>query len=89
MLKYEIDFNKGNYIIGHFTFRECPMCETAKSLLDKHKIQYMYIQADKKLFGKILSATGSKKVPQIFMDGKPFLTIGELEEALKDKNGYN
>ena len=82
MLKYEIDFNKGNYIIGHFTFRECPMCEKAKSLLDKHKIQYMYIQADKKLFGKILSVTGSKKVPQIFMNGEFFQSVKELEESL-------
>jgi glutaredoxin len=83
MLKYEIDFNKGNYVIGHFTFRECAMCEKAKSLLDKYKKQYMFIQADKRLFGKILSVTGSKKVPQIFMDGKPFLTVEELEESLK------
>ena len=82
MLKYEIDFNKGNYIIGHFTFRECAMCEKAKSLLDKHKIQYMYIQADKRLFGKILSVTGSKKIPQIFMNGKFFQTVKELEESL-------
>ena len=83
MLKYEIDFNKGNYVIGHFTFRECAMCEKAKSLLDEHKIQYMFIQADKRLFGKILSVTGSKKVPQIFMDGKVFQTVKELEESLK------
>jgi glutaredoxin len=82
MLKYEIDFNKGNYIIGHFTFSECAMCDKAKSLLNKHKIQYMFIQADKKLFGKILSVTGSTKVPQIFMDGKVFLTVEELEESL-------
>ena len=85
MLKYEIDFNKGNYIIGHFTFRECAMCEKAKSLFAEYKIQYMFIQADKKLFGKILSVTGSTKVPQIFMDGKPFLTVGELEESLKNE----
>ena len=86
MLKYEIDFNKGNYVVGHFTFRECAMCDKAKSLLDKHKKQYMFIQADKKLFGKILSVTGSKKVPQIFLEGKVYLTVGELEEVL-DNNG--
>lgn len=85
MLKYEIDFNKGNYIIGHFTFRECAMCEKAKSLLDKHKKQYMFIQADKRLFGKILSVTGSKRVPQIFMDGKFFQTVEKLEDALKNE----
>ena len=84
MLKYEIDFNKGNYVVGHFTFRECAMCEKAKSLLDKHKKQYMFIQADKRLFGKILSVTGSKKVPQIFLDGKVFLTVEELEESLNE-----
>ena len=86
MLKYEIDFNKGNYVVGHFTFNECAMCDKAKSLFAEHKIQYMFIQADKKLFGKILSVTGSKKVPQIFLEGKVYLTVGELEEAL-DKNG--
>jgi glutaredoxin len=85
MLKYEIDFNKGNYVIGHFTFRECAMCEKAKSLLDKHKKQYMFIQADKRLFGKILSVTGSKRVPQIFMDGKFFQTVEKLEDALKNE----
>ncbi|SVB75495.1 uncharacterized protein METZ01_LOCUS228349 [marine metagenome] len=61
------------------------MCEKAKSLLDKHKKQYMFIQADKKLFGKILSVTGSKKVPQIFLDGEVFLTVEKLEESLKNE----
>ena len=85
MLKYEIDFNKGNYVVGHFTFRECPICAKEKSLLNKHKKQYMFIQADKRLFGKILAETGRKKVPQIFLDGKVFLTVGELEEVLKNE----
>jgi len=72
MLKYEIDFNKGNYVVGHFTFRECAMCDKAKSLLDKHKIQYMFIQADKRLFGKILTVTGSKRFLKFFWKVKFF-----------------
>jgi glutaredoxin len=86
MLKYEIDFNKGNYVVGHFTFRECPACENAKKILDENKVQYMFIQADKKLFGKILSVTKSKKIPQIFLDGKVFLSVEELKKEL-DTNG--
>jgi len=35
-----------------------------------------------------LTVTGSKKVPQIFLEGKVFLTVEELEEELV-KNGNN
>jgi glutaredoxin len=45
----------------------------------------MFIQADKRLFGKILLVTGSKRVPQIFMDGKFFQTVEKLEDALKNE----
>lgn len=46
----------------------------------------MYILADKKLFGKILSATKSKNVPQIFHEGVFYKTVEEFEEYLNGDN---
>ena len=91
MLKYELDFNEGNYIIGHFTIPDCPACDKAKDLLKKYKKQFMFIQADKKLFGKVLKVTGSKMVPQIFMDGDLYTSVDKLEERLQneDTDGHN
>jgi glutaredoxin-related protein len=43
----------------------------------------MYIQADKKLFGKVLPVTNSKTVPQIFMDGEFIGGFPELEKRLE------
>ena len=81
MFKYELDFNKGNYILGSFIYPECPSCDQAKALFKEKKMQYMFIQADKKLFGKVMHTTKSQTVPQIFIDGE---YIGGYEE-LKDK----
>tara|TARA_R100001509_G_C4789473_1_gene189249 strand:- start:177 stop:326 length:150 start_codon:yes stop_codon:yes gene_type:complete len=47
----------------------------------------MYILADKRLFGKILSVTKSKNVPQIFHNGKFFANVAELEKELDGDNG--
>lgn len=82
-IKYEVDFSKGTIILGHFMFPQWPACESAKALLKEHNIQYMYIQADKKLFGKVLPVTNSKTVPQIFMDGEFIGGFPELEKRLE------
>ena len=87
MLQYELDFDKGTYIIGHFTIPNWPACDKAKDLLKKHNIQFMYILADKRLFGKLLSVTKSKNVPQIFHNGKFFANVTELEKELDGDNG--
>jgi len=83
MIKHELDFSEGNYIIGHFTYPKCPSCEQAKELLREKNIQYMFIQADKKLFGKVMGVTKSTLVPQIFMDGEYIGGYDELEEFLE------
>lgn len=82
MIKHELDFSQGNYIVGHFTYPKCPSCEQAKELLREKDIQYMFIQADKKLFGKVMAVTKSTSVPQIFMNGEYVGGYDELEEYL-------
>lgn len=82
MIKHELDFSQGNYIVGHFTYPKCPSCEQAKELLREKDIQYMFIQADKKLFGKVMADTKSTSVPQIFMNGEYVGGYDELEEYL-------
>ncbi len=57
MFKHEIDFSKGNYIVGSFAYPKCPSCDEAKQLFKENNIQYMFIQADKKLFGKVMGVT--------------------------------
>jgi glutaredoxin len=83
MIKHELDFSEGNYIIGHFTYPKCPSCEQAKELMNEKNIQYMFIQADKKLFGKVMGVTKSTSVPQIFMNGEYIGGYDELEEFLE------
>jgi len=85
MLKHEIDFEKGTYVIGHFTYPQCPSCDLAKNLLKEKNIQYMFIQADKKLFGKVMNITKSTSVPQIFMNGKYIGGFEELQDHLTEK----
>ena len=70
MLKYELDLSKGTYIMGSFFFPNWPACDRAKVLLKEKGMQYTYIQADKRLFGKLIAATKSQTVPQIFIDGE-------------------
>lgn len=85
MITHEINFSEGTYVIGHFTYPKCPSCEQAKELLQEKGIQYMFIQADKKLFGKVLKVTKSTTVPQIFMDGQYVGGYDDLKEYLEEK----
>lgn len=45
----------------------------------------MYIQADKRMFGRILPITQSKTVPQIFIDGEYIGGFPELESYFENK----
>lgn len=83
MIKHEFDFSKGTYVIGHYKYPKCPSCDSAKELLKDRDIQYVFVQADKRLFGKVMNETKSQTVPQIFMDGE---YIGGFED-LQDKLG--
>ena len=82
MFKYEVDFNKGNYIVGSFAYPKCPSCDEAKQLFKENGMQYMFIQADKRLFGKVMGITGSQTVPQIFMDGEFIGGAEDLDKKL-------
>jgi len=82
MLKYELDMSTGNFIMGSFLFPKCPSCDKAKELFADKKMQYTFIQADKKLFGKLMSVTKSNTVPQIFMDGEFVGGFDELQTKL-------
>ena len=85
MIKHELDFSEGTYVIGHFTYPKCPSCEQTKELLREHDIQYMFIQADKKLFGKVMKVSKSTIVPQIFMNGEYIGGYDELVEKLNNE----
>lgn len=82
-IKHEIDFKKGNVIVGSFLYPDCPSCERAKNIFKNRGMQYTFIQADKKLFGKVMKETRSQTVPQIFIDGE---FVGG-EEQLKKRLG--
>lgn len=70
MIRHELDFSKGTYVIGHYKYPKCPSCDDAKELLKQKDIQYTFVQADKRLFGKLMGVTKTQTVPQIFMDGE-------------------
>jgi len=82
MIKHELDFSKGNYIVGSFMYPKCPYCDKAKELMKEKGMQYMFVQADKKLFGKVMATTKTSTVPQIFMDGEFVGGFEDLEEKL-------
>jgi len=84
MIKHELDFSDGNYIVGHFTYPKCSSCDQAKELLREKKIQYMFIQADKKLFGKVMGVTKSTSVPQIFLNGEYIGGYDDLVEHFRE-----
>jgi len=44
MIKHELDFSKGNYIVGSFMYPKCPSCDKAKELL-KEKGYAIYVCA--------------------------------------------
>jgi glutaredoxin len=86
MITYELDFNKGAVVVGHYQYPKCPSCDSAKELLKENDIQYTFIQADKKLFGKVMAVTKQITVPQIFIDGEFVGGFEDLEAKIKGEN---
>ena len=84
MIKHELDFSDGNYIVGHCTYPKCPSCDQAKELMREKNIQYMFIQADKKLFGKVMGVTKSTSVPQIVLNGEYIGGYDDLVEHFRE-----
>jgi len=83
MIKHELDFSNGAVVVGHYKYPKCPSCDSAKELLKENDIQYTFVQADKKLFGKVMGVTKQITVPQIFINGEFIGGYEELETKLK------
>ena len=71
-----------NAIIRHKSVPDCEWCDKAKELLDEKGFSYCLIESDKWLFGSIMKATNSKKVPQIIIDGKFIGDYNDLVDYL-------
>lgn len=82
MIKHELDFSKGAVVVGHYKYPKCPSCDSAKELLKENDIQYTFVQADKKLFGKVMAVTKQITVPQIFINGEFVGGFEDLQEKL-------
>lgn len=74
---------------GHkiFTTPWCPYCIRAKQLLDKKGVSYENIDVsyDQETRAELLKLTGSRTVPQIFLNGK---SIGGCDDLFAlDRQG--
>jgi len=65
-----------------YTRDYCPYCRQAKALLQSKDVNFEEINMgdDEALQEKILSQSGRKTVPQIFVDGKPLGGYQELRD---------
>jgi glutaredoxin 3 len=63
-----------------YTTQVCPYCFRAKALLAKRGIPYEEVDVtrDEAKRGWLVSASGRRTVPQIFIDGKPIGGSDEL-----------
>lgn len=67
-----------------YTTRICPYCYAAKELLERKGVVYeeLDVTGDAATRAWLRDATGSRTVPQIFVDGKPyggFTDVAELD----------
>lgn len=58
----------------------CPFCHRAKALLDSKKVQYQEIRVDERpeLRDEMISKSGRRTVPQIFINKQPIGGCDEL-----------
>lgn len=70
-----------------YTTRTCPYCFAAKDLLERKGVRYEEIDvtADQETRAWLREATGSRTVPQIFIDGRPY--GGFTDVAALDQKG--
>ena len=68
-----------------YTTPWCPYCHAAKDLLQKKKAEFTEIDVDNRqdLRRWLVSASGQRTVPQIFINGTPVGGCSDLE-ALED-----
>jgi glutaredoxin 3 len=65
----------------------CPFCQRAKSLLKKKKVNFAEIDVDDRpeLRSWLVSASGQRTVPQVFINGQPVGGYTDLEKI--DRQG--
>jgi glutaredoxin 3 len=65
----------------------CPFCHRAKSLLKKKKVSFTEIDVDDRpeLRSWLVSASGQRTVPQVFINGQPVGGYTDLEKI--DRQG--
>jgi len=63
-----------------YTTTYCPYCVRAKSLLKSKNLPYQEIDvtSDDELRERMITASGRRTVPQIFIDGRPIGGFDEL-----------
>jgi glutaredoxin 3 len=64
----------------------CPYCVAAKALLRKKKVAFAEVDVDGRddLRSWLVSASGQRTVPQVFINGQPvggFSDLGDLDRA--------
>jgi glutaredoxin 3 len=59
----------------------CPYCQRAKALLNRKKAKYTEIDVDDRpdLRSWLVSASGQRTVPQVFINGQPIGGYSELD----------
>lgn len=65
----------------------CPFCQRAKALLQKKKVNFTEIDVDDRpdLRSWLVSASGQRTVPQVFINGQPVGGYTDLEKI--DRQG--
>lgn len=67
-----------------YTTNYCPYCVRAKSLLAKKKVDFQEVNVEERddLRSWLVSASGQRTVPQVFINGRPvggYTDIAELD----------
>jgi len=79
---YKIDFSKDIIILDSTFYNNSKNAQKAKKILDSKNIQYIYIKANSDFMEKIMEITGSKVIPQIFVNGEFIGGVHNLKTKL-------
>lgn len=81
---YNIDFSKDIIILDSTFYNNNKNSIKAKKILDNNNIQYIYIKAHNDFMEKIMEITGSKVIPQIFVNGEFIGGVHNLKNKLSE-----
>lgn len=85
-VKNKINYNDKIFttkIVTIYGREECKYCSMAQNLMEKHDIKYKYIELTQDLYQKLMSETGQKTVPYVFVDDN-FIGGYQDLESFKD-----